>query len=63
MCLVARITNKYNLGSNYTKIQFKKPKQKINEATDKNVLNREFTREPTLEAIITDLTYVRVKQA
>lgn len=54
---------KYNLVSNYTKLQFKKTKQKINESTDKNVLNRKFTREIPLEVIITDLTYVRVKQS
>ena len=60
---IARIMKKYNLVSNYTKLQFKKPKQTVNEATDKNILNREFTREIPLEVIITDLTYVRVKQS
>lgn len=60
---IARIMKKYNLVSNYTNLQFKKTKQKVNEATDRNVLNREFTREIPLEVIITDLTYVRVKQS
>lgn len=60
---IARIMKKYNLVSNYTKLQFKKTKQKANESTDKNVLNREFTREIPLEVIITDLTYVQVKQS
>lgn len=60
---IARIMKKYNLVSNYTKLQFKKTTQKVNESTDKNVLNREFTREIPLEVIITDLTYVRVKQS
>ncbi|MGM0169704.1 hypothetical protein IGI39_004825 [Enterococcus sp. AZ135] len=60
---IGRIMKKYNLVSNYTKRQFKKTKPKVNEAPDKNVLNREFTREIPLEVIITDLTYVRVKQS
>lgn len=60
---IARIMKKYNLVSNYTKLQFKKTKQNVNESTDKNVLNREFTRKTPLEVIITDLTYVRVKQS
>ena len=54
---ITRIMKKYNLVSNYTKLQFKKTKQKVNEATDKKILNREFTREIPLEVIITDLTY------
>ena len=60
---IARIMKQYNLVSNYTKLQFKKPKQQVNEAPDKNILKREFTREIPLEVIITDLTYVRVKES
>ncbi len=60
---IVRIMKKYNLVSNYTKLQFKKTKQKVNEAPDKNILNRLFTREIPLEVIITGLTYVRAKQS
>lgn len=56
---IGQIMNKYSLVSNYTVKQFKVHKSKCNEDDDPNILNREFLRD-SLEAVVSDLTYVNV---
>lgn len=58
---IGRIMNKYGLVSNYTVKQYKVPKSKSNEEKVKNIVNREFDREESLEVVVSDLTYVNVK--
>ncbi|SAM49605.1 ISEfa8, transposase [Enterococcus faecium] len=48
------------LTSTYTIAHFKGQRTACNEAKTANVLDRTFTQEQPLEAIVTDLTYVRV---
>ena len=48
------------LKSSYTVAYFKIHHSTCNEVKTTNVLNRKFLRDNPLEAIITDLTYVRV---
>jgi hypothetical protein len=48
------------LKSSYTVAYFKVHHSTCNEAKTTNVLNRKFLRDNPLEAIVTDLTYVRV---
>lgn len=48
------------LTSNYTKVKFKPAKSAVNEATIANKLKRQFSNRAPLEAIVTDLTYVKV---
>ena len=48
------------LVSNYTVKQYKQHKSICKHADVKNVVNREFHREETLEVVVSDLTYVNV---
>lgn len=57
---LATIMRKFHLVSNYTKATFKKGKVRVNEAPIRNELNRQFKQAQFLQAIVTDLTYVRV---
>ncbi|BDP54070.1 hypothetical protein EfmJHP35_19940 [Enterococcus faecium] len=50
------------LTSTYTIAHFKGQRTACNEAKTANVLDRTFTQEQPLEAIVTDLTYVRVRK-
>ena len=50
------------LKSSYTVAYFKVHHSICNEAKTTNVLNRKFLRDNPLEAIVTDLTYVRVEK-
>lgn len=59
---IGRIMNEQGLVSNYTVAQFKPHSTKCNESDQKNELNREFTQEVELTAVVSDLTYVRVNQ-
>ena len=50
------------LVSKYTVAQFKTKKATINESEIGNVLNREFKQDKELKVVVSDLTYVRVRQ-
>jgi len=60
---IGRVMKKRNLVSNYTKAHFKAKKSSSNESNDQNLLDRQFSDREPLEAIVTDLTYVRVGQS
>lgn len=57
---IGRIMKRRGLTSTYTIAHFKGHRTTCNEAETANVLDRTFTQEQPLEAIVTDLTYVRV---
>lgn len=57
---IARIMASEGLVSVYTKAQYKVRKAESNDAPIHNELNREFNDRNPLEAIVSDLTYVRV---
>lgn len=59
---IARIMNEQGLVSKYTVAQFKPTKSLVNESEVGNKLNREFNQNEALKVIVSDLTYVRVKQ-
>ncbi len=57
---IGRIMKRRGLTSTYTIAHFKGLRKACNEAKTANVLDRTFTQKQPLEAIVTDLTYVRV---
>lgn len=57
---IARIMASEGLVSVYTKAQYKVDKAESNDTPIHNELNREFNDRNPLEAIVSDLTYVRV---
>ncbi|WP_249168796.1 MULTISPECIES: IS3 family transposase [unclassified Fusobacterium] len=57
---IGRIMKENGLVSNYTVAQYKVVRLKYNEEDIPNLLNREFDNREYLEAIVSDLTYVRV---
>ena len=57
---IRRIMKRLNLVSVYQKAAFKSNSKGKNEAPIPNLLARQFNQEKPLEAIVTDLTYVRV---
>ncbi|HDU0640036.1 TPA: IS3 family transposase, partial [Enterococcus faecium] len=59
---IGRIMKRRGLTSTYTIAHFKGQRTACNEAKTTNVLDRTFTQEQPLEAIVTDLTYVRVRK-
>ncbi|SFK74439.1 putative transposase [Marinilactibacillus piezotolerans] len=59
---ISRIMKEQGLLSKYTVAQFKPMKSSVNESETANVLNRKFNQEKELTVIVSDLTYVRVKQ-
>ena len=58
---ISRIMNKYGLVSNYQKARFKGRRTQTNNSLKRNVLNQEFKQEKPLRVVVTDLTYVRVR--
>ena len=52
---------KLGLVSNYTKSSYKLRSTTCNEQKTANLLNRQFDRQTTLDVIVSDLTYVRVR--
>ncbi|MDQ0215862.1 putative transposase [Oikeobacillus pervagus] len=60
---IGRIMKEQGLVSKYTVAQFKPRKTTVNESETGNVLNREFNQDKELKVIVSDLTYVRVKQS
>ncbi|MDY0404845.1 IS3 family transposase [Virgibacillus sp. 179-BFC.A HS] len=59
---IGRIMKEQGLVSKYTVAQFKPKKTTVNESEIGNVLNREFNQDKELKVVVSDLTYVRVKQ-
>lgn len=59
---IGRIMKEQGLVSKYTVAQFKPSKTTVNESEVGNVLNREFNQDKELKVIVSDLTYVRVRQ-
>ncbi|MBP2098935.1 transposase InsO family protein [Enterococcus rivorum] len=57
---IGQVKKRRGLLSNYTKAHFKKITSAVNEALVDNKLQRSFSNRASLEAIVTDLTYVRV---
>ncbi|SNT19142.1 Transposase InsO and inactivated derivatives [Anaerovirgula multivorans] len=58
---IGRIMKINGLVSNYTVAQYKPHVSKCNESKIMNELNREFNTETPYAAVVSDLTYVRVK--
>ena len=59
---IGRIMNEQGLVSKYTVAQFKPHKTLVYESKIGNKLNRVFNQDEALKVIVSDLTYVRVKQ-
>lgn len=59
---IGRIMKEQGLVSKYTGAQFNPMKSSVNESEVRNKLNREFNQNEALKVIVSDLTYVRVKQ-
>lgn len=57
---IGELMRKHHLVSNYVKHKPKHERQKCNEDDTVNILNREFTREQTMDVVVSDLTYVSV---
>jgi transposase InsO family protein len=57
---IGRLMKKNGLVSVYTVAQYKPHMSSCNESPIQNELNREFAKEAPLEAVVSDLTYVRV---
>ncbi|MGZ0052629.1 IS3 family transposase [Brevibacillus gelatini] len=57
---IGRLMKKNGLVSAYTIAQYKPHKSPCNDSAIQNELNREFTKDQPLEAVVSDLTYVRV---
>lgn len=57
---ISQIMNRRGLKSNYTKANYRKHTSNVNHSDIENPLDRAFTEREPLEAIITDLTNVRV---
>lgn len=58
---IGRIMKEQGLVSTYTIAQFKPHKSAPNESKHSNELNREFQRSEAKRVVVSDLTYVRVK--
>lgn len=58
---IGRIMHKFNLVSNYTKRKYKVTSKGTNQSQTKNILNRIFDYNEPMKAIVTDLTYVNIK--
>lgn len=57
---ISRIMKTEGLVSNYTVKQYRVEKNKCNEKAIPNEIDRQFDQRDTLEAIVSDLTYVKV---
>ena len=58
---ISRIMKQEGLVSNYTVAQFKPHTTKCNEDNTENIVDRNFDEQPHLNVVVSDLTYVRVK--
>src|SRR5699024_6932748 len=59
---ISRIMKEQGLVSKYTVAQYKVSKSSVNESKIDNILNRNFTSDRPMQVVVSDLTYVRVKQ-
>ncbi|GIN89469.1 hypothetical protein J22TS1_05200 [Siminovitchia terrae] len=59
---IGRTMKEQGLVSKYTVAQFNPRKTSVNESEVENVLNREFNQDKELKVVVSDLTYVRVRQ-
>ncbi len=57
---IRRIMLKFNFVSSYTTLKFKPLASSKNEQKTENILSRQFDRDRPMEALVTDLTYVKV---
>ena len=57
---IGRIMKQEGLVSNYTVAQFKPHPAKFNQDKVENIVNRHFDKQPYLNVVVSDLTYVRV---
>ena len=57
---IRRVMLKFNFVSSYTTLKFKPLAASKNEQKIDNILSREFDRKQPMEALVTDLTYVKV---
>ena len=46
----------------HTRKKYRKQKQQVNEATTPNLLDRQFDNQEELAVVVSDLTYVRVRE-
>jgi hypothetical protein len=54
--------NKFGLASAYTLKKRKKSNNTVNEASTPNLLDRQFDNQAGLAVVVSDLTYVRVRE-
>jgi transposase InsO family protein len=59
---ICRIMNKFGLVSAYTLKKHRKSKNTVNETPIPNLLDRQFDNQPELAVVVSDLTYVRVRE-
>lgn len=59
---IGRIMKEQGLVSTYTLAQFKPKKEACNESMEANELNRAFKQGKELSVIVSDLTYIKVRQ-
>ena len=57
---IGRIMKQKGLVSNYTVVQFNPHLTKCNEEKIQNVVDRNVDKQPYLNVVVSDLTYVRV---
>ena len=57
---IRRIMLKFNFVSSYTTLKFKPVTSSKNEQKIENILSRQFDRNQPMEALVTDLTYIKV---
>lgn len=57
---IGRIMKQKGLVSNYTIAQFRPRKDKCNESSVQNIVERKFNKQPYRNVVVSDLTYVRV---
>lgn len=57
---IGRIMKQEGFVSNYTVTQFKPHTTNCNESKIENIVNRQFDKQPHLNVVVSDLTYVRV---
>ncbi len=60
---IGRIMKKFHLVSKYNRRSYKPQKTGVNQAKIENTLNREFNPDKPMNALVTDLTYVKVSQS
>lgn len=59
---IRRIMQEQGLVSSYTKAKYRPGPKGCNEASTPNLLDRQFNRKDALDVVVSDLTYVRIKE-